>query len=150
MKAIAILCFASFTASFAAAQDAQFGEAVDAVAQKYAEAWKAGDAAGCAALYSDDADVIGLDGITAKGKAAIQEAIAQSLATFPGSSLQIIRTGIHVVSPDVVVSDGTWEITGAQPAAGAPMKGFYTVVLAKQGDVWQIIANRSKVPPPTN
>ncbi|MGH7820318.1 MAG: YybH family protein [Candidatus Binatia bacterium] len=153
MKTIAILCFASLTASFAGAQDAQFEGAVDAVAQKYADAWKAGDAAACASLYSDDADVIGLDGVTAKGKAAIQESLAQSLATFPGSSLQIVRTGIHVVSPDVVVSDGTWEITGGQrqPAAeGAPTKGFYTVVLTKEGDTWQIVANRSKVPPPAN
>ncbi len=118
--------------------------------EKYSEAWKAGDAAACAALYSDDADAISFDGVAAKGKAAIQESIAQSLATFPGSSLQIVRTGIHVVSPDVVVSDGTWELTGARPAEGAPTKGFYTVVLAKQGDTWQIVANRSKVPPPSN
>ncbi len=73
MKGIAKLCFALLTASSAGAQDPALEKAVDAVEQKYSVAWKAGDAAGCAALYSDDADVIGFDGVATKGKAAIQE-----------------------------------------------------------------------------
>lgn len=132
------------------AQDPAVEQAIDALAQKYSDSWKAGDAAGCASLYSDDADVIDFMGMTAKGKAAIQESITQTLGNFPGSSIQIVRTSIHPVSADVVVSDGTWEITGGQAAEGAPRKGFYTVVVAKQGDAWQVISGRTKVAPAMN
>ena len=156
--ALAIGSLIALAVTSLTAQDATVEQAIDAIAQKYSEAWKAGDAAGCASIYSDDADVIDFMGISAKGKAAIQESITQTLGTYPGSSIQIVRTGIHPVSADVVVSDGTWEITGAQvpsfttsgAAHSAPTKGFYTVVAAKQGGAWQLVAGRTKVAPETN
>jgi uncharacterized protein (TIGR02246 family) len=138
------------TGASLAAQEATVEQAIDAIAQKYSEAWKAGDAAGCASIYSEDADVIDFMGMSAKGKAAIQESITKTLGTYPGSSIQIVRTGIHPVSADVVVSDGTWEVTGAKAPEGAPTKGFYTVVVAKQGDAWQVVSGRTKVAPAMN
>jgi len=150
VRALAILSFVAVAAAPLLAQDATVEQAIDALAQKYADAWKAGDAAGCASIYSDDADVIDFMGMSAKGKAAIQESITQTLGTYPGSSIQIVRTGIHPVSADVVVSDGTWEVTSAQAPEGAPTKGFYTIVLAKQGDAWQVVSGRTKVAPSMN
>jgi uncharacterized protein (TIGR02246 family) len=150
MKALAISCLLALTGASLAAQEATVEQAIDAIAQKYSEAWKAGDAAGCASIYSEDADVIDFMGMSAKGKAAIQESITKTLGTYPGSSIQIVRTGIHPVSADVVVSDGTWEVTGAKAPEGAPTKGFYTVVVAKQGDAWQVVSGRTKVAPAMN
>lgn len=150
MKALAITCLVTLTGAVSSAQETTAEQAIDALAQKYSDAWKAGDAAGCASIYSDDADLIDFMGMSAKGKVAIQESITQTLGTYPGSSIQIARSGIHPVSADVVVSDGTWEITGAKAPEGAPTKGFYTVVVAKQGDNWQIVSNRTKVPPAMN
>jgi uncharacterized protein (TIGR02246 family) len=147
MRALAIAYLVLLSTSTLSAQDSATGEAIDALAQKYADSWKAGDAAGCASIFSDDADVVDFMGAAFKGKAAIQESIAKTLGMFPGSAIQIVRTGLHVVSADVVVSDGTWEITGGTPVEGAPTKGFYTVVAAKQGDSWQLVSNRSKVAP---
>ena len=145
-----IAAFVAFTVAPLLAQDAALEQAVDALAKKFSDSWKAVDAAGCASIYSDDADLIDFMGMSVKGKAAIQENITQTLGTFPGSSLAIERTGLHVVSADVVVSDGTWEITGGKPPEGAATRGFYTLVVAKQGDAWQVIAQREKVPPATN
>jgi uncharacterized protein (TIGR02246 family) len=147
MKALAAFCFAALTASSLSAQDASVEQALDALAQKYTESWNAGDAAGCASVYSDDADVVDFMGMSAKGKAAIQESLTKTLGTFPGTSIQLVRTGIHPVSADVAVSDGTWEITGGTPADGAPTRGFYTVVVAKQGETWLLVAGRTKVAP---
>jgi uncharacterized protein (TIGR02246 family) len=146
MKALAAFCLAALTASSLSAQDS-VEQALDALAQKYTESWNAGDAAGCASIYSEDADVVDFMGMSAKGKAAIQESLTTTLGTYPGSSIVLVRTGIHPVSADVAVSDGTWEITGAQPAEGVPTKGFYTVVVAKQGDAWLLVAGRTKVAP---
>jgi uncharacterized protein (TIGR02246 family) len=148
VRALTLATFLAFAAAPLFAQDPAVEQAIDALAQKYADSWKAGDAAGCASIYSDDADIIDFMGVTAKGKAAIQESIAKTLSTYPGSSIQIVRTGIHTVSADVVVSDGTWEITGGTPAQGAPSNGFYTVVVARQGDLWQVVSARTKVAPP--
>jgi uncharacterized protein (TIGR02246 family) len=150
VRALAIASFVAFAAAPLFAQDATVEQAIDAIAQKYSEAWKAGDAAGCASIYSDDADVVDFMGMSAKGKAAIQESITKTLGTYPGSSIQIVRTGIHLVSADVVVSDGTWEITGAKAPEGTPTRGFYTVVMAKQGDAWQAVSGRTKVAPAMN
>jgi uncharacterized protein (TIGR02246 family) len=150
MKALAISCLLALAAASLAAQDSTVEQALDALAQKYTEAWKAGDPAGCASIYSDDADVVDFMGMSAKGKSAIQESLTKTLDTYPGSSIQIVRTGIHVVSPEVVVSDGTWEITGAPAAERVPSKGFYTVVAVRQGDAWQLVAGRTKVAPETN
>jgi len=150
MKALMFASLAALAAAPAFSQDATVEQAIDALAQEYVDAWKAGDAAGCAAIYSDDADLIDFMGMSAKGKAAIQESVTQTLGTFPGSSIQIVRTSIHPVSADVVVSDGTWEVVGGTPAEGSPTKGFYTVVAAKQGDSWLVVSNRTKIPPAMN
>jgi uncharacterized protein (TIGR02246 family) len=150
MKALAIFSFLVLAAVPLGAQDPALEGALDALAQKYSDAWKAGDAAGCASIYSDDADVVDFMGVNAKGKAAIQESLTKTLGMYPGGAIQIVRTGIHAVSADVVVSDGTWEITGATAPERVPTKGFYTVVAAKQGDAWQIVSGRTKVAPPMN
>ncbi len=150
VRALAIAAFVAFAGAPLFAQDATVEQALDALQQKYADAWKAADAAGCASIYSDDADVVDFMGMSARGKAAIQESITQTLGTYPGSSIQIVRTGIHPVSADVVVSDGTWEVTGAKATEGAPTRGFYTIVLAKQGDAWVVVSGRTKVAPAAN
>ncbi len=150
MRSLAIASLAALTGVLLSAQEVPVEQAIDALAQKYTDAWKAGDASGCASIYSDDADLVDFMGVSAKGKATILESITQTLGTYPGSSIQIVRSGIHVVSPEVVVSDGTWEVTGAPAAEGVPTKGFYTVVVAKQGDAWQIVSGRTKVAPAMN
>jgi uncharacterized protein (TIGR02246 family) len=104
--------------------------------------------AGVASLFAEDGDLVGFSGASSKGRAAIQETYVGALEdTYKGSSLKLARTGLHIVTPDVIVTDGTWEIVGGVNAEGAPSKGFYTFVMAKQGDDWTIVSSRLKVPP---
>jgi uncharacterized protein (TIGR02246 family) len=145
MRALAITCLVTLTGAVSSAQEATVEQAIDAIAQKYSEAWKAGDAAGCASLYSDDADVVDFMGMSAKGKAAIQESITQTLSTYPGSSIQIVRTGIHPVSADVVVSDGTWEVTGAKAPEGRPE----TTPSSWQSRATPVNRSSNEIPPQT-
>lgn len=146
MRALAIGCWVALVGSSLAAQESTPEAALDALAQKYMEGWKAGDAAACASIYSEDADLVDFMGQGFEGRAAIQESIGKTLEAFQGSSIQLTRTSIHTVKPDLVASDGTWEVTGAR-APGMPTKGFYTVIVAKTGDAWHIISSQSKVPP---
>ena len=139
------LVVALVAAPLAAQDTATVEQAVDSLAQAYADGWAKADAAACASIYSEDADQTDFFGVTVKGRAAIQEAIAQTLGTFGKSTIDIKRTSLHVVSPNVIVSDGTWEVVGSA-VEGAPTSGFYTVILQKHGDAWHIVSNRSKVP----
>jgi hypothetical protein len=61
--------------------------------------------------------------------------------------MQISRTSLHVVSPEVVVVDGRWEFSGGTIAECHPTSGFITLIVAKQGDAWQIVSSRAKAPP---
>jgi len=144
---IGIMAALALAVSTASAQDSDLDAALDAVAAKYMEGWNAGDAAACAATYSEDATEVDLAGHISKGRTAIQENIVATLAQYPGSTLEIDRSSLYVVKPDLVVSDGTWQVKGAS-AEGAPTKGFYSLVLAKQGDDWLILSGQAKVAPP--
>jgi ketosteroid isomerase-like protein len=81
-----------------------------------------------------------------KGRAAMQESLAKTITNYGGSTLKLTRTSLYIVSPEVVVTDGTWEISGGKPE-GAPTSGFYTFILAKEGDAWKAESLRIKVPP---
>lgn len=148
MKSTVLLGVALAMASPLAAQDTSgIEQAVDALAQTYMDGWSQGDAAACASIYAEDADLMDFMGASVKGRAAIQESIAQTLQTFGSSTIKIERTSIHAIGSDVAVSDGTWEVMGSS-AQGAPTQGFYTVILMMKDGAWKIVSGRSKVPPP--
>ncbi len=144
--AIAIL----LSASPLLAQDPAMEQAVDALAQKWTEIWNSGNAADFASLYTEDADSVGFGGETRKGRAALVEGLGETMSYYKGSRIKLLRTGLHVVSPDVVVTDGTWELTGGENPDNEPTKGFYTFIFAKDGDAFRIAGHRAKVPPPAN
>ena len=145
MKAPVIACLVLVAASVSA-QDASVEQAVDGLLNQWADGWNRGDAAACVALHTEDGDRVGAGGELWKGRAAMQESLAKTIASYGGGSLKLTRTSLHIVSPEVVVTDGTWEISGGKPE-GAPTSGFYTFILSKEGDVWKAESLRVKVPP---
>jgi uncharacterized protein (TIGR02246 family) len=146
MKAIAIVGLAAIVSSPLAVQEG-IEQSVDAIVQKWADGWNRGDAAACVALHTEDGDRVGFDGSLWKGRAAMQESLAAAIDAYKGSSLELVRTALDSVSPDIVVTDGTWEIRGGAVEEGRPTKGFYTFFMTRQGDTWQIVSLRVKVPP---
>ncbi len=147
MKAIAILCVASSIAFPAAAQDQAIETAMDAVVKAIVDGFNAGDAAALTSAYAEDGDIGAPIGMIWKGRTGIQEAWTATLSAYKGSTMQISRTGLHVVSPEVVVVDGRWEMSGGTIAEGHPTTGFITLIVAKQGDAWRVVSSRAKVPP---
>ena len=146
--AIAVTLVVSASVAFAQEHgshgDAQ--AAVDALASKYMEGWAAGDAAVCASIYAQDADSVDLFGNKFEGRAAIEESIAGTIEQYAGSTIDIVRTSLHMVNDSLFVSDGTWEVKGSA-AEGVPTKGFYTVIATQQGGEWLITSGRAKVAP---
>lgn len=147
---IATICVPALVSIAAIAQEegqVEIEAAADALIEQYTEGWNAGDASMCAATYREDGESIDLYGNTHRGRAAIEANIAETLETYSGTTIAITRTALHVVSDDVVVSDGTWEVMGTTPQ-GAPTEGFFTVILTKSGDEWLTTTGQAKVAPP--
>jgi uncharacterized protein (TIGR02246 family) len=150
---VRVLAVAFVVLAFAfplSAQDAAVGEAVDALSKEWTAIWNGGNAADFASLHAEDADSVDYEGETHKGRAAVVGELAEAMSYYKGSSIELVRTGLHVVSPDVVVTDGTWELQGGENPDNAPTKGHYTFILAKEGEAFRISAMRVKVPPSSN
>lgn len=146
---IGIVSALALVASVGFAQDnAELGAAIDAVAAKYAEGWNGGDASACAATYTADATIVDLFGQTFEGRAAIEGSITATLETYPGTTIDIVRTSLEKVSDHLVITDGTWEVRGST-AEGVPTQGFYTIIATNTGGEWLIANGQSKVAPPT-
>jgi uncharacterized protein (TIGR02246 family) len=131
-----------------AAQDPAVAQSMDGVIKSLVDGFNAGDVAALTSAYAEDGDIGAPIGMIWKGRAGIEEAWTATLGAYKGSTMEISRTGLHVVSPEVVVVDGSWEFRGGTIAEGHPTTGFITLVVAKQGDAWRVVSSRSKVPPP--
>ncbi len=119
--------------------------AVDQVRAAWVEAAQAGDAAAVSALYTDDAVMVGADGNEARGRAAIQDALAAQFGMLSDLSIQVADFGTE---DGVAYETGTFSQT-MTPAGGeaASMSGRYMVVLLHQDDgSWKIRQHLTMVP----
>ena len=124
-------------------------EAIEMLAATYTEGWKNGDAKTCASVYAPDADVMDFTGKSFKGREEIENSIAEVLVMYEGSEIELQKTAIRFVKPDLAVWDGTWEMTGVPETEGQPppTKGLSTVVAVKQeGGQWMLAHSLTSVP----
>ncbi|MGQ0736350.1 MAG: YybH family protein [Acidobacteriota bacterium] len=96
------------------------------------------DAAGWAALFTPDADVIVLDGPRAEGRAAIQALAAKNWAAAPNERATITPTAIRFLGSDIAIVNTTARFTGG----AAPGEDRGTWVLQRQAGTWLITALR--------
>ena len=144
------MALAFWLGSTALSQDtAADEEAIEMLAATYMEGWKNGDAKTCASVYAPDADVMDYTGKSFKGRDEIEKSIAETLAASEGSQIEIKRTAIRFVKPDLAVWDGTWEVTGVPETEeqALPTNGLSTVVVVKQEGQWMLAYGLSSVPP---
>ena len=100
-------------ASVAGQDHSDIESAIDALAATYTEGWNSGDAAACASTYTEDAYSIQITGERFDGRSAIEGNIQETLTRNGSSTIEIVRTSMHVVKPDLVVVDGTWTVSGS-------------------------------------
>jgi uncharacterized protein (TIGR02246 family) len=121
----------------------------DAAVQKLVQEWDAarnqGDWKAFAQFYTADATTLSSDGTWRKGQAEIEKGAAQLWnTTYKGSSYRSTVESVRTVTPDVLVADTTFEISGIP--GGGSRKGRSTLVLTKSDGGWKIAAVRSMVP----
>jgi uncharacterized protein (TIGR02246 family) len=102
------------------------------------ELYKAKDAAGLAARYTDDAVRINGNGTVLLGRAAIEKFTAKALQSFDEDPVKIIA--IKVISNDTIVAFGSW--SGIYHGENGPAHegGCWAATDVHVGDGWKIAA----------
>jgi uncharacterized protein (TIGR02246 family) len=103
------------------------------------------DAGAVAALYADDAILVGTETPEVRGRAAIQEMFGQQ---FPMSAVSRSESRDLTVSGDMAYDYGEFTQQLTPPnAPGQTINGHYLVVLRRQNDgAWKIVRHVSTTP----
>lgn len=118
-------------------------DAVQSIAktrEAYAAAWRAGDAAAIAALYTADAHVLYPDRVGISGRQAILAYFRGFFGDFPKNAFEL-RSAEVVVNGDWAFDRGVYRWRGTPAAGGAPEAddGKYLVVLHRESDgAWRV------------
>ncbi len=114
-------------------QDAR--QAGESVVQAFNKASQAKDAAGLAALYSEDATFIRPDG-PIFGRAAIQKLFAEDLKSITPEPAKLDR--VIMIGDTVRLRTGSWSGVFQSPNGPMHVKGYWTTTDVRDGDTWKI------------
>src|SRR5580698_1016746 len=117
-------------------------EGIQHTLNDFASAWNTHDPSALSIVFTEDADYTNVRGLTAHGRADIQQFHAKPFSTFfKDSNLKITGKKIRVINPDLAAVDVWWELTGALSPDGKPIpfrKGLMILIMAHNGDKWMI------------
>jgi uncharacterized protein (TIGR02246 family) len=118
--------------------DAKTAEQIRSLVRKYDEAFNRGDAAGVAALYTDDAVLVAPEG-TFSGRQAIEKRIADWDFQHAHASNRLDKVDRLIAAGSEVHSTGKWSADFREQSGGAnQIQGRYSWVLVREGDAWKI------------
>lgn len=105
------------------------------------EAWNRADATGYAALFSEDATYVTVDGTVYRGRGAIAGGHRAIFETFfKGSRLHGEVTELRWLRPDLAIAMRTGSVqTEGAPMPSAP-ESLQTFVVIKEGQAWKFAA----------
>src|SRR5262245_2834192 len=141
----AILCCVFSFAPLFAQNSARSNDeaAIREVVSKYVDARERIDPKTVEELFTSDADQLVSSGEWRKGRAAVvRGTMASSSST--GGKRSITVESIRLLSADVALADGRYELTGL--AGGATRSMWTTLVLKRAEKGWRIAAIRNMLP----
>lgn len=109
--------------------------AVQALDQEYEAAYAKGDAAGLAAFFAEDAEYTTDDGTILKSRAKIEESLRDGLKANKGAKLAISPDSVRMLSPEVLVENGSSTVTAKDGETNATL---YTIIYVKKDGKWKI------------
>ena len=125
----------------AAANPGADEQAIRGQVDRWLQLVKAKDAAGIAALYTEDGAVMPPNAPIGKGRTAIQQTWASMMQT-PGFDLTFVPEQIILSSSgDMALDRGTYKLAVAPNGAAQTDTGKYVVVWRKVGGDWKAAAD---------
>ncbi len=119
--------------------------AVRDIVRQYVDAREKIDAKAVEALFTADADQLVSSGEWRKGReAVVKGAMASSRST--GGKRAITVESVRMISSDVAIADGRYELTGM--ADGGNRSMWATLILKRTESGWRITAIRNMLPAP--
>jgi uncharacterized protein (TIGR02246 family) len=117
--------------------------AIREVVRKYVDARERIDPKAVEELFTSDADQLVSSGEWRRGReAVVRGTMASSNST--GGKRTITVESVRLVTPDVAIADGRYELTGL--AGGATRSMWTTLVLKRTEKGWRISAIRNMLP----
>ncbi|MBS1787915.1 MAG: SgcJ/EcaC family oxidoreductase [Acidobacteria bacterium] len=117
--------------------------AIRAVVAKYVDARERIDPKAVEQLFTDDADQLVSSGEWRKGRPAVVKGTMAS-STNTGGKRTITVESVRLVTPDVAIADGRYELTGL--AGGTTRSMWTTIILKRSHKEWRITAIRNMLP----
>lgn len=142
---LAILCCVVFFAPLFAQNSTRGNDeaAIREVVSKYVDARERIDPKAVEQLFTSDADQLVSSGEWRKGReAVVRGTMASSSST--GGKRTITVESVRLLSADVALADGRYELTGL--AGGATRSMWTTLVLKRTAQGWRIAAIRNMLP----
>jgi uncharacterized protein (TIGR02246 family) len=140
--AVAAACAIGTSAARAQRDIARDEAEILAVMARGADAFNRHDAAGAAAVYANDADLVNVRGDHLKGAAEIEQGLAGAFATrYKNARMKRGEVSIRFLRPDVALAYVTNEITVAGETGDSTVhRELGLRVFVKEGDAWRIAA----------
>lgn len=115
----------------------------------FVAAWNRHDTKSMASVYTEDADLINPNGRVAKSRTEIEQLFRDEHgAQFKQSQFSATPQSTRMLTHDLAVITEAFEVTGAIDPAGnkITLRGYFTNVMKRQGDTWQVQVCRAMVP----
>ena len=122
---------------------------VQKVIDEYTTAWAKGDAKAIAMMFTEDAIRVDAAGNVLVGRGEIQRSLETNFAgPWKGTSIRITAGRQQQVRPEVLVAEGTYEVSGLKDPAGKPMslKGHYLNTMVREGGRLLLASNAGFLP----
>jgi uncharacterized protein (TIGR02246 family) len=107
------------------------GAAVRQAIATFSTAFQKGDAAGCAAMLTDGAELIPEDADEIHGRDAIQKAMTQHFKDSPRVKITLEESTIRFISKDTAVAEGKMKVT--EEKSGSALKSFNIMCVREDG-----------------
>jgi uncharacterized protein (TIGR02246 family) len=128
-----VLGVVGLTLAFGQASTEPEEKVIKAALDSYTAAFNKGDLDSLLASFAADADFTDNDGKQSRGKAAMADLLNRALAEFKGQQLKATITSLHMLRPDVAMTDGQVDITAQD---GATDSGRFVAVWTKSNGKW--------------
>jgi len=118
--------------------------------EQFTEAWNRHDAKTLASMWIPEGDHLEPDGRGMRGQSSIADLLKEQHATvFKKTSLALKIDTVWLVTADVALADGTYDLTGAVAPDGTAVpkrSGHLTSILVRKDGKWWIAGSRLMIP----